>query len=152
MHGFVVLKKVLVFLVLIICFSFSGNKYLYSQENDKTDSSSYYSNKFHYDAGEADNAGPEVSDATPEFPKTSLFLYNQFGSFGSTVNRLQAAVKTDHYGFMTSYSYRSWDGYRTHSNEYWNDVKLALKTTPSANTSLIILGSYVTGLFNPLSG
>ncbi len=146
MPGTVIQKKVLFSLVLIICQSFLWNQYLYSQENDKPESSSYYSNKFHYDAGEADYAGPRVSNATPEFPKTSIFLYNQFGSFGSAINGLQAAIKTDQTGFMTSYSYRNWDGYRTHSKEYWNDVKLALKTTPSSNTSLIILGSYVNGL------
>jgi iron complex outermembrane recepter protein len=146
MSGTVTPKKVLFFSVFIIFFSLSGNQYLYSQETDKPGSSSYYTNKFYYDAGEADDAGPKVSDAPPEFPRTSLFLYNQFGSFGSMINSLQAAIKTDHYGFMTSYSYQNWDGYRTHSKEYWNDVKLALRTTPSGNTNLTILGSYVNGL------
>lgn len=146
MPGPLNLNEALVFLVLIVCFSFSGNGSLYSQENDKTDSSTYNTNKFHYDAGEADDAGPEVSSSTPEFPRTSIFLENQFGSFGSRINGLQAAIKADQTGFMTSYNYRNWDGYRTHSNEYWNDARLALKTTSSANTSLVILGTFVTGL------
>jgi iron complex outermembrane receptor protein len=138
--------KVLTSFGFLIFLFFSGNQSLYSQENDKPGSSSYYTNNFHYDAGEGEDAGPEVSFETPEFPASSLFLNNQFGSFGSMISGLQAAVKTDHYGFLTSYSYENWDGYRAHSKEYWNDVKLALKTIPSANTSLIILGSHVSGL------
>lgn len=139
------LKNIFVPLLLILFLLFPGRN-LYSQENDKPDSTSSSSVTFRNAGGESDNAGPELVGTTPEFLPSSLFLNNQFGSFGVRNNGVKAAVKTDHYGFITSYNYSNNDGYRNHSKESWNDVKLALKALPSAYTNLVILASYVNGL------
>lgn len=148
MSGKVSLTKGLIMLGLTIIFTMAGKQELYCQENENENAGlpSYYSNSFHFDAGEADNAGPAELNLVPEFLPSSLFLYNRLGSFGLLDSKLQASVKTGQYAFMTSYGFLNWDGYRAHTKEYWNDARMALRTTPTANTSLVILGSYVNGL------
>ena len=80
-----------------------------------------------------------------EFEKSSITQFNQFGSFGLRKNGFKAAVRTDHYRFLTTYSYINYDGYREHNTEWWNILNIALETTPSANTRLTVLGYYVNG-------
>jgi iron complex outermembrane receptor protein len=79
------------------------------------------------------------------FNRSSVTLFNQFGSFGMHKNGFKAAVKTDKYRFLTTYSYVNYDGYRQHNNEYWHIVNMVLEATPSAHTRLAILGYFVDG-------
>jgi iron complex outermembrane receptor protein len=79
------------------------------------------------------------------FTRSSITSLNQFGSFGLRKNGFKAAIRTPQYGFLGTYSYINYDGYRVHNNEYWNIVNLVLETTPSDHTSLKILGYYVKG-------
>ncbi len=80
-----------------------------------------------------------------EFDRSSIVQFNQFGSFGLRKNGFKAAVKTDKYRFLTTYSYINYDGYRQHNNEYWHIVNMVLETNPSPHTSLSILGYFVDG-------
>lgn len=80
-----------------------------------------------------------------DFDRSSVVLFNQAGSFGLRKNGIKAAVKTDKYRFLTTYSYVNYDGYRQHNNEYWHIVNMALEATPSAHTRLTILGYFVDG-------
>lgn len=80
-----------------------------------------------------------------EFDQSSILQFNQFGSFGLRKNGFKAAVKTDKYRFLTTYSYINYDGYRQHNNEYWNIVNMVLEANPSPHTSLKILGYFVDG-------
>jgi iron complex outermembrane receptor protein len=79
------------------------------------------------------------------FTRSSITSLNQFGSFGLRKNGFKAAIRTPQYGFLGTYSYINYDGYRVHNNEYWNIINLVLETTPSDHTSLKILGYYVDG-------
>lgn len=80
-----------------------------------------------------------------DFERSSVVQFNQFGSFGLTKNGFKAAVKTDKYRVLTTYSYVNYDGYRQHNNEYWHIVNMAIEATPSAHTKLSILGYFVDG-------
>ena len=81
-----------------------------------------------------------------DFQRTSIVQFNQFGSFGLRKNGVKAAVKTDKYRFLTTYSYQNYDGYRAHNNEYWHILNVVLETTPSEHTRLTILGYFVDGM------
>jgi len=81
-----------------------------------------------------------------DFRESFVSQYNNFGSFGLRKNGLKAGVRTEHYGMLASYSYINYDGYRQHNSEYWNIVNFLAETTPSANTSLKILGYFVDGM------
>jgi iron complex outermembrane receptor protein len=80
-----------------------------------------------------------------EFDRSSVLQFNQFGSFGLRKNGFKAAVKTDKYRLLTTYSYVNYDGYREHNTEYWNILNIVLEANPSPHTSLKILGYYVDG-------
>jgi iron complex outermembrane receptor protein len=81
-----------------------------------------------------------------DFDRSSVVQFNQFGSFGLHKNGFKAAVKTDKYRFLTTYSYINYDGYRVHNNENWHIVNMLLEATPSAHTKLTVLGYFVDGL------
>lgn len=81
-----------------------------------------------------------------DFRRSSLVQFNQFGSFGLHRNGIKAEVKTDHYRVLTTYSYQNYDGYREHNKEWWHILNFVLESTPSANTSLKILGYFVDGI------
>jgi iron complex outermembrane receptor protein len=80
------------------------------------------------------------------FHRSSIRQLNQFGSFGLYRNGFKAAVRTDNYGLLTTYSYQNYDGYREHNGEYWHILNMVLETNPSDNTSLKVLGYFVDGL------
>ena len=81
-----------------------------------------------------------------DFNRSSVVQFNQFGSFGLHQNGFKAAVKTEKYRFLTTYSYVNYDGYRQHNNEYWHILNMVLEATPSAHTKLSILGYFVDGI------
>jgi len=80
-----------------------------------------------------------------DFNRSSVVQFNQFGSFGLHKNGFKAAVKTDKYRLLTTYSYVNYDGYRKHNNEYWHILNMVLETNPSEHTKLSILGYFVDG-------
>lgn len=80
-----------------------------------------------------------------DFHRSSLVQHNQFGSFGLNRNGFKAAVRTDDFGLLTTYSYQNYDGYRDHNSEYWHILNLVVETRPSEHTSLKILGYFVDG-------
>jgi iron complex outermembrane receptor protein len=81
-----------------------------------------------------------------DFPGSSAVQFNQFGSFDLRRNGLKAGVRTDKYGFVTTYSYQNYTGFREHNNEYWHIFNTVLEVHPGDNTSLKILGYFVDGL------
>jgi len=81
-----------------------------------------------------------------DFDRSSVIQFNQFGSFGLHKNGFKAAVKTDKYRLLTTYSYVNYDGYRQHNNENWHILNMVVETTPSAHTKLSILGYFVDGI------
>lgn len=81
-----------------------------------------------------------------DFHRSSLTQFNQFGSFSLHRNGIKAAIRTDHYGLLTTYSYQNYDGYREHNKEFWNIFNLVAEITPTPNSNLKILGYFVDGL------
>jgi len=81
-----------------------------------------------------------------DFPKSFAVQFNQFGSFDLRRNGFKAGIRTDKYGFLATYSYQNYAGYRLHNNEYWNIFNTVLEIHPGDNTSLKILGYFVDGL------
>ncbi len=80
-----------------------------------------------------------------DFERSSVTQFNQFGSFGLHKNGFKAAIKTDKYRFLTTYSYVNYDGYRQHNSEYWHILNMVLEATPSTHTKLSVLGYFVDG-------
>lgn len=81
-----------------------------------------------------------------DFPRSFGVQFNQFGSFDLRRNGFKAGVRTDKYGFIATYSYQNYGGYRVHNNEYWHILNTVLEIHPGDNTSLKILGYFVDGL------
>ena len=99
---------------------------------------------------------PEPADTTT-FPSHAIPRYgdtisqfNQFGSFGLFLNGIQASIRLPASNLMTNYSYRNFNGYRPHNNEFNHAFNLLFKTAPSGNTTLQITGQYISGILkNP---
>ncbi len=81
-----------------------------------------------------------------EFDRSSVRGFGEVGSFGLSRSGFKAAVRTDNYRFLTTYSYQNYDGYRVHNNEYWHILNIVAEATPSAHSRLTILGYFVDGL------
>lgn len=124
----------------------SGQWSLQSQEVEPADSLVRHSPDYRYNAGEEETSGPLVPGGVQEFSGSSVLLLNQFGSFSFRNNGIKVSAETKKYRFYSSYLYQNYNGYLSHSNEYWNIANAGLSTTPSAHTSLTIEGSYLSGL------
>lgn len=80
------------------------------------------------------------------FYRSHTVNFNQFGSYGLRRNGFKTGIRTDNYGFLLTYSYHNYDGYRKHGSDYWHIINTVLETTPGDNTNLQILGYFVKGL------
>ena len=81
-----------------------------------------------------------------QFDRSFAINFNDFGSFGLRRNGLKAGVRTDDYGFLMTYSYHNFDGYREHSEDYWHILNTVLETTPGDDSRLQLYGYFVLGL------
>ncbi|GBD88180.1 vitamin B12 transporter BtuB [bacterium BMS3Abin03] len=81
-----------------------------------------------------------------DFSRSFTTNFNQFGSFNLRRNGIKTGIRTKDYGFLATYSYHNYKGYREHNNEYWHILNTVLETTPADHTSLKILGYFVDGL------
>jgi iron complex outermembrane receptor protein len=79
------------------------------------------------------------------FQRSSILQFNQFGSFGLQRNGIKAAVRTDNYKVLATYSRQKYDGYRAHNQEDWHILNLVVETKPGQNSSLKLLGYFVDG-------
>jgi len=81
-----------------------------------------------------------------QFDRSFAINFNDFGSFGLRRNGLKAGVRTDDYGFLMTYSYHNFDGYREHSEDYWHILNTVLESTPGDDSRLQLYGYFVLGL------
>ncbi|MFN0151849.1 MAG: TonB-dependent receptor family protein [bacterium] len=72
------------------------------------------------------------------FPRSHAVNFNQFGSFGLRQNGFKAGLRTERYGFLTTYSYHNAKGYRQHAEDYWHILNSALEINPKQNSTLRI--------------
>ncbi len=80
------------------------------------------------------------------FNKTFVSLHNEFGSYGLRQNGIKAGILTNDLRFILTYSYRNFDGYREHSQEYQNITNAALQTYLDNNTTVTVLLNSAIGL------
>jgi iron complex outermembrane receptor protein len=80
------------------------------------------------------------------FPYSFATNFNEFGSFDLRRNGIKFGVRTDKYGFLGTYSYHNYKGYRPHSEDYWHIFNTVVDLLPGDETNLQILGYFVDGL------
>jgi iron complex outermembrane receptor protein len=80
-----------------------------------------------------------------DFPRSFAVQFNQFGSFEFRKNGIKAGIRSDRYGFLSTYSNQYYKGYRKRNNENWNILNMVLESTPSEHTRLKLLGYFVDG-------
>ena len=131
----------ILFLVSLIL----GNANLFSQEMMDLDSTPLSPANSQNESDEEGPAGIVLTDKILDFSESSIALFNQFGSFGFYNNGINIAIKTDHYRLFTGYGYQNYNGFRAHSNQYSHNLNFGLEISPSSNSSLKILGSFVEG-------
>lgn len=80
------------------------------------------------------------------FPYSFIEQFNEFGSYELRQNGIKFGVRTDKYGFMGTYTYHNYAGYRPHSQDYWNIFNTKVDLLPGDGSNLQVLGYYVDGL------
>ena len=80
------------------------------------------------------------------FPYSFATQFNEFGSFDLRRNGLKVGVRTDKYGFLGTYSYHNYKGFRPHSEDYWHIFNTVVDVLPGDGTNLQIYGYFVDGL------
>ncbi len=80
------------------------------------------------------------------FPYSFATQFNEFGSFDLRRNGLKFGVRTDKYGFLGTYSYHNYKGFRPHSEDYWHIFNTVVDVLPGDGTNLQIFGYFVDGL------
>ena len=80
------------------------------------------------------------------FPYSFATQFNEFGSFDLRRNGLKFGIRTDKYGWLGTYSYHNYKGFRPHSEDYWNIFNTVVDILPGDGTNLQILGYFVDGL------
>ena len=80
------------------------------------------------------------------FSKSFITQFNDLGSNGLRRNGFKSGVRTENYGFLNTYTYHNYKGYRPHSEDYWHILNTVVETTPGDNSNLQFLGYLATGL------
>ena len=80
------------------------------------------------------------------FPYSFVEQFNEFGSYELRQNGIKFGVRTEKYGFMGTYTYHNYAGYRPHSQDYWNIFNTKVDLLPGDGSNLQVLGYFVDGL------
>ncbi len=80
------------------------------------------------------------------FSRPFVSSFNEFGSFNLRNNGIKTAVKAENYNFLLTYNYHNAQGYRAHSEDYWNILNTVLETNPGDRSHLRLFGYFVDGL------
>lgn len=80
------------------------------------------------------------------FTKTFVSTHNEFGSYGLRQNGLKVGVINEDLRFLMTYSYRNYDGYREHSQEYQHITNSVTETYLSRGTKLAVLLNSAIGM------
>lgn len=80
------------------------------------------------------------------FTQPSVTQFNEFGSFGLHRNGVKVGLQAKHYKFLTTYTYHSARGYRTHSQDYWHILNNVLRVTPDDRSQFNVYGYFVNGI------
>lgn len=80
------------------------------------------------------------------FPYSFVTQFNEFGSYELRRNGLKFGVRTEKYGFLGTYSYHNYKGFRPHSEDYWHIFNTVVDVLPGDGTNLKVFGYFVDGL------
>jgi iron complex outermembrane receptor protein len=80
------------------------------------------------------------------FPYSFVEQFNEFGSYELRQNGVKFGVRTDKYGFMGTYTYHNYQGYRPHSQDYWNIFNTVVDLLPGDGSNIKVLGYFVDGI------
>jgi iron complex outermembrane receptor protein len=80
------------------------------------------------------------------FPSTFAVNYNEKGDFGLRRNGVKAGIRTDNIGFVASYTYHNYKGYREHSEDYWHIFNSFFETYPGEHSNLQTMFYFADGL------
>ena len=80
------------------------------------------------------------------FPYSFATNFNEFGSFDLRQNGIKFGVRTDKYGFLGTYSYHNYKGFRPHSQDYWHIFNTVVDLAPGDGSNLQLFGYFVDGL------
>ncbi|HEX2786509.1 MAG TPA: TonB-dependent receptor [Ignavibacteria bacterium] len=80
------------------------------------------------------------------FQKPFAISFNEVGQFHLRNNGVKAGYVGSDYLAMATYKYHTYNGYRPHSNDYWNILNSVIRLTPGDRTQLDILGYGALGL------
>ncbi|MCX7611854.1 MAG: TonB-dependent receptor, partial [Ignavibacterium sp.] len=79
-------------------------------------------------------------------PINYVSQFNEVGNYGLRRNGFKVNLRSKNYGFLLTYSYHNYKGYREHSDDYWNIVNSVLEVTPDDKSRLQVLGYFVGGV------
>ena len=80
------------------------------------------------------------------FPYSFATSFNEFGSFDLRQNGIKFGARTDKYGFLGTYSYHNYKGFRPHSQDYWHIFNTVVDLAPGDGSNLQLIGYFVDGL------
>ena len=80
------------------------------------------------------------------FKNTFVASHNEFGSYGLRQNGIKVGVVNDELRFLLTYSYRNYEGYREHSQEYQHITNSVIETYMSRGTKLAVLFNSAIGI------
>ncbi|MDO8551031.1 MAG: TonB-dependent receptor [Ignavibacteria bacterium] len=80
------------------------------------------------------------------FPSTFMVNYNEIGDFGLRRNGVKVGIRTNNLGFIASYTYHNYKGYRDHSEDFWHIFNSFLETKPGEHSNLQTMFYFADGL------
>lgn len=80
------------------------------------------------------------------FPSSFFVNYNEIGDFGLRRNGIKVGIRTDNLGFVASYTYHNYKGYREHSQDFWHIFNSFLETNPGEHSNLQTMFYFADGL------
>lgn len=84
-----------------------------------------------------------ISDMT--FSQNYVKQTNIFGGFGLRQNGIKLGLMTNNYKFYQTYSYRNYNGFREHNNEYINLSNTVFQIYPDSRTTFSLLSNFAKG-------
>jgi len=80
------------------------------------------------------------------FPFSMAVMHNEMGSFGYRRNGMKVGVRTDNIGFITTYTYHNYKGFREHSSDYWHILNTFFEVMPGEHSNLQTMFYFADGM------
>jgi len=80
------------------------------------------------------------------YPSSFAVLHNEMGEFGMHRNGFKVGIRSGNVGFLTTYTYHNYNGYRPHSSDYWHILNSFLEIMPGEHSSFQTMFYFVNGM------